>query len=155
MELEFLSFRTSKKKLLQRVKPMSKSAFAHLINPIISEYRKITLREARQKQFLQSNEVVNFLNKIGEPLEEYKSEIKINTANMNKSRFKALFKPLSDPEFAKVANGIISKSRGIDFRESRSQCYLFPKEVVQILDELGEVWRENNPKFSLQQKTGC
>ena len=104
MILSFSSYRTSKGKLLRLLKPMRREQFANKINPIIAEKRAISEDQAKQKQDVQSNEVIAFLEDIGEPLNDYAKQLDVGSHRMNNTRLRLLFPTLSAPEFSKVIN---------------------------------------------------
>ena len=139
MILKIVTYRTSKQKLLRRLAPMRKEEFGNLINPMIAKHRNMPLEDAKQKQFLQSNEVVEFLEKIGEPLEEYGKLIVIGTHQMDKQNLRRQLPSMNQIEFAKTLNRIIFENRELSYRSSRHKRYLRPKEVMAFLKEIGEI----------------
>lgn len=147
MILKFYTYRISKQKLLKRLKPMGRKSFSDIINPIVAVKRNMPIEKAKQKQFLQSNEVVEFLNKIGEPLEEYRTMIELVTHQMNKAKLRAIFFKIGFSEFTRIINGIIEENRKIGLVKSRYKKYLRPIEVTQILDEIGELWYFEKPNI--------
>ncbi len=139
MILSFSSYRTSKGKLLRMLKPMRGEQFANKINPIIAEKRDISEDQAKQKQYLQSNEVIAFLEAIGEPLNNYAKVLDVGSHRMNKTRLRLLFPTLSAPEFSKVINKTISQCRGIPLDGATRKRYLLPTEIMTFLEMIGEV----------------
>lgn len=139
MILKLTTYRISKQKLLRKLVPMRKEEFGQLINPLIAKSRSLPLEEAKHKQFLQSNEVVAFLEKIGEPLEDHGKMIVVSTHQMDKKKLRTQFPTISQLEFSKLLNRIIFMNRELNYRDSSRRRYLRPKEVVAFLGDIGEI----------------
>ena len=139
MFLKYTSYRTSKGRLLRLLKPMPGNQFSSYINPIISQKRGLDPERAKHKQFLQSNEVIAFLEKIGEPLDGFGREIRIGRQQMDKSGLRRLFPTISAPEFSKVLTRVVAKNRRLRHSDCVRKRYLLPREIKAFLNEIGEV----------------
>lgn len=130
----------AKGKLLKKLQPMRKEEFSKQINPIISKTRKVDQASAKHQRFLRSDEVIIFLHKLGEDLEGYGKNLKIETQQMNKTKLKLLFPVLSTPEFSSCINEIICSKRDISINKAVHKRYLYPAEVISFLERIGEVF---------------
>ncbi|WP_291866641.1 hypothetical protein [Maribacter sp.] len=140
MILKFNSYRIAKQKLLRKFPSMGKKEFANLINPIMAEKRGVPIDTVKHVQFIRSNEVIAFLEKIGEPLEGYGKLIVINTQGTDKKTLRTRLSVVCQPEFVQMINTIISENRNMLRARSLQKKYLHPKEVVTFLTQIGEVY---------------
>lgn len=138
MILKFKTYRVSKQKLLRKVKPMTVREFSGIINPIIAASRNLPLETVKHKQFLQSNEVVEFLEKIGESLDDHATLLVLATHQMDKKKLRRNFLAMSQPEFVQTINQVIHQNRQMDLMKCGYKRYLRPNEVVQFLNMIGE-----------------
>jgi|GEM_PF-5586590 len=125
---------------------MTQKEFRNLINPIIAHHRNIALADAKKQTFLQSNEVVDFLKKIGEPLKGHGKEVILGTHRMTKKDLRREFPTMSTPVFNKTLAKVVNQSR--DFGNSNGEkCkprtfrkqYIRPGEVLDFLKQIGEL----------------
>ncbi len=139
MQLKFKSYRTSKSRLWNHVKPMSEKEFANLINPIISEKRNLELDVAKQKQYLQSNEVLVFLNKIGADTSEHGKLVVLDTLRTTKKVLRERMPYQNDKVFQMRIIRIMATNRRELSENVKLRRYLMPNEVISYLEEIGEV----------------
>lgn len=123
---------------------MTRGEFARLINPIISMCREIPLLEARKKNILNSNEVVLFLKKIGEPLLEYEKRIVAPSLRMHKKELSRLVQPMSEAYFKDTITPILVAGRKNEGPERfcRYAKTLRTNEVISFLEKIGETLPE-------------
>lgn len=137
-EFSFVSYRTTKKRLLKQLRPFDKREFRRLTNKIIAENRGISITDARSVKFLASNEVILLLGKIGEPLEGYGKEISFDCTRLTKYQLFTKIPYISGNALRRRIVKIIMENRDIPFQVARYQKHLYSNEVALLFAELGE-----------------
>ena len=144
--LDFVSYRMTKRQLLNLIQPFSESYYAQEINPIIARSRGIPLKEAKSLSYLQSNEVLLFMDDMGFPIEGIGKHVVFQGLSTTKKKLRAKINAMSQPEFDKRINTIVAENRKKEIYKVRSCQYLRYYEVVSFLLGIGE---------SLPLKEGC
>ncbi|EAR15429.1 hypothetical protein [Robiginitalea biformata] len=137
--LVFTSYRTSKKRLLSKIRPFSRDEFSKIINPIIAQSRGIPLEKAKHQNYLQSNEVVAFLKEIGEPLEQYGKQVDLGGGGVNKMDLAAKLPYLSYKVLTAALWKIMAENRNTTQKAVSRKEIVRPKEVRALLIKIGEV----------------
>ncbi len=135
----YISYRTTKSKLFQNLKPFGRREFSKYINTIIAEHRNISYTNAVPIKYLKSVEVVKLLEKIGEPLGDYGKTVEIPT-RLIRYQLEAKIPYLSTHVFRKKIIKIIMRCRGLSFVEARNKKILHTNETLAFLLEIGEVY---------------
>ncbi|MFN3137474.1 MAG: hypothetical protein ACE37L_07280 [Allomuricauda sp.] len=120
------------------IKPFSARVFAKEINPIISKSRKISLHEAKFKSYLQSNEVIEFMEEMGYPIDDIGRRIQFQGLTITKKKLRAKLHTMSQPEFDERLSSIVAENRKNSIQKVRSCQYLRYNEVVSFLLSIGE-----------------
>lgn len=115
---------------------LGKKAFSEIINPIIAEKRRVTLNEAKAEKYLRSDEVIAFLEKIGEGLEGRGKEIVFASFPIKKSTVRNKIPLLSDRAFYVLSKAVVNEYRSGP-KKFLSSYFLRP-EVEHFLKLLGE-----------------
>ena len=136
--LDFVSYRMTKRQLLNLIKPFSAATFAEEINPIIAQSRGITIRQAKFLSYLQSNEVTAFMDNMGFPMDDLGKHIKFNGMSVTKKKLRAKLHTMSQPEFDEKLSAIVSEHRNENISKVRCCEYLRYNEVVSFLLSIGE-----------------
>ena len=111
MIVKMKSYRTTKGKLYNLVKPMGNTEFSGMINPIIADNRNIEIDQAKKEVFLQSKEVIAFLTKIGLDTVGYGKLLVFDALRTKKETVQLRLPYLSTKEFRATINPIISENR--------------------------------------------
>lgn len=118
---------------------MSEKEFANLINPIIADKRKMVLENAKHKQFLNSNEVLTFLEKIGADTSEHGKLLVLDTLKTTKKVLRERIPYQNDRVFQSQIIRIMALNRKELSENVKLRRYLMPNEVMLYLEEIGEV----------------
>lgn len=137
MLLKFKSYRTTKNRLWKTVKPMGNKEFSQYINPIIAENRNLPLEDVKALSFLQSKEVLAFMDKLGGDIGQGKVVV-FDTMRTTKKILRSRIPHLSNPEFIAKINAIIIEKRKGDPVRLKCKQYLSPRELLAFLNEIGE-----------------
>lgn len=138
MIYKFMCYRTTKNRLWQKVRPMSREEFISLINPIISSKRNIDLEMAKRVHFLNSNEVIAFLEKIGLGTADFGKTIVLDAGHTTKQVLRVRIPFLSTSEFNDLLHHIVTERRKMDIGRAKYRRYLMASEVSDFLREIGE-----------------
>ena len=128
----------TKRQLLNLIRPFSAAIFAKEINPIISKSRGISIQEAKTLSYLQSNEVVEFMDEMGFPMDDIGKHIKFKGLSITKKSLRAKIHKMSQPEFDEKLSLIVAANRKKSICQVRSCQYLRYNEVVNFLLSIGE-----------------
>ena len=120
--------------------------FRRLINPIIADKRNMALEDASQKQYLQSNEVVPFVKKIGMDLDAFGKLIVIPGNGLKKERLRTLLPYVPEEDFTPVLIRILADTRKNTLHKGRFSKYLNIGEVHCYLKTIGELIPEKKEK---------
>lgn len=137
--LDFVSYRMTKRQLLNLIRPFSAPTFAKEINPIIAQSRGITVREAKFLSYLQSNEVVSFMEGMGFPMDNMGKHIVFEGMTITKKKLRAKINAMSQPEFDEKLSAVVAEQRNKDVEKIKCCQYLRYNEVVSFLLGIGEV----------------
>ncbi len=136
--LDYVSYRMTKRQLLNMIQPFSMAIFAKEINPIISKSRNITLHDAKFKSYLQSNEVIEFMDEMGFPINDIGKRIQFQGLSITKKNLRAKLHTMSQPDFDEKLSSIVAENRKKSVSNVRSCEYLRYNEVVSFLLSIGE-----------------
>ncbi|MFC4219031.1 hypothetical protein [Flagellimonas marina] len=136
--ISYTSYRTSKKKLLKKLKPFARREFSMYINAIVADTRNIPLSDANQIKYLRSDEVVKMLEKIGEPLEPFGKPVTIGSSRLTRFDLSIKVPYLSGLVLRRNIIRIMMESRGLGFKDVRSKKILHSNEVMEFLRSIGE-----------------
>jgi len=125
---------------------MGEREFRRLINPIIAEKRNLDLTEASQKQYLQSNEVLPFIEKIGMDVENFGKTIVIPGTGLRKERLRTLLPYLPYEDFTPVLIRILANTRHNQVNKGKFVKYINPLEVRRYLLHIGELLTDTETK---------
>jgi len=128
----------TKRQLLNLIKPFSAATFAKEINPIIAKSRGISIRDAKFKSYLQSNEVIEFMDEMGFPMDEIGKKIQFHGLSITKKNLRAKIHTMSQPEFDEKLISIVAENREKSVSNVRCCEYLRYNEVVSFLLSIGE-----------------
>lgn len=128
----------TKKQLLNLIKPFSVATFSKEINPIIAKSRGISIQDAKFLSYLQSNEVIEFMDEMGFPLDDLGKHIKFDGLNITKKNLRAKMHTMSQPEFDEKLGIIVADFRKTDREKIKYARYIRYNEVVAFLLSIGE-----------------
>ena len=128
----------TKRQLLNLIKPFSAAIFAKEINPIISKSRGISIQDAKFKSYLQSNEVIEFMDEMGFPIDDIGKSIQFNGLSVTKKNLRAKIHTMSQPDFDEKLSSIVAENRKKSVSNVLSCEYLRYNEVVSFLLGIGE-----------------
>ncbi len=120
------------------IQPFSAEMFSKEINPIISKSRNISLRDAKFKSYLQSNEVVEFMDEMGFPIDDIGKRIQFQGLTITKKDLRTKIHTMSQPDFDEKLSSIVAENRKNSIQKDRSCQYLRYNEVVSFLLSIGE-----------------
>lgn len=137
-DIEYISYRTTKRKLYELVKPINYSVFTDLINPIISANRELDITQAKWAIKLQSKEVLLFLEQTGITIGNFGVDIQIDKKQISKKEIKSLIPEITNEEIERTLNPIISYQRGVYISDPKWVRYVSMDELRMFLLKIGE-----------------
>lgn len=144
-ELTFTTYRMSKSRLVKKLGMKGRRDLLRMINNIVATNRQQDVKDCKHYRFLQSREVLELLKKLGEEPERFGRKVEIPDLGMTKFGLGCLFHKMSAPEFRRTINSIISERRGIDIETAKRKKQLYPNEVIDFLNRIGEVMENASP----------
>ncbi|TXN36892.1 hypothetical protein FVB32_00985 [Flagellimonas hymeniacidonis] len=137
-DIEYTSYRTTKRKLYELIKPFNYRVFTDLINPIISANRGLDITQAKWAIKLQSREVLLFLEQTGITIRNFGVDIQIDKKQISKKEIKGLIPEITNEEIEKTLNPIISCQRGAYISDPKWVRYVSMDELRMFLLKIGE-----------------